>query len=269
MTVLRTGLLVAKRFFNERFYDHSAQMAYYFLLSMFPFLIFVFTLIGFLPIEAHGLLEMLQPYIPEGSYYILENTLLSIMNNQQKKLASFSFIATFWLSSMAVQSMVRSMNDAYRMKRKESFLKGLLFDLFLTAGLIAIFSFSIFIPIVEEIARIFVITHVSVPTSFYFWWLFVKWGMGTFFLFLFFLFLYKFFPTEKVSYRSALPGALFATIGWQGAAFAFTYYVSFGSYSQLYGQLGSVIVLIVWFYLTAAVLLIGGLINGTMNEMIK
>jgi membrane protein len=74
-------------------------------------------------------------------------------------------------------------------------------------------------------------------------------------------------PSAKVTWKDVLPGAVFSTLGWQVASTGFGYYVQFGSYSQIYGQLGSIIILMVWFYLTAAILLIGGLING--NKFIK
>lgn len=74
-------------------------------------------------------------------------------------------------------------------------------------------------------------------------------------------------PSARVTWKDVLPGAVFSTLGWQVVSTGFGYYVQFGSYSQIYGQLGSIIILMVWFYLTAAILLIGGLING--NKFIK
>ncbi len=71
---------------------------------------------------------------------------------------------------------------------------------------------------------------------------------------------YSFLQTDakcKSNVKDVLPGAVFSTLGWQVVSTGFGYYVQFGSYSQIYGQLGSIIILMVWFYLTAAILLIG------------
>jgi membrane protein len=250
------------RFFSERFYDLSAQMAYYFMLSMIPFLIFMFSLIGFLPFNADNVLMMIEPFAPANTYGIIRNTLHSILDEGRGQWLSISFIATFWLASMAVQSLVRSFNHAYQFKREQSFIRALLNDLFLTLGFMIILSLSLFIPIIERIAHTFIVTQVDVPGFWIRMWNMVKWGMGTGFLFMFFLFLYKIVPSIKLSWMKVIPGALFATLGWQWVSVSFSYYVNLGNYSKIYGQLASIVVLMTWFYLTAVVLLVGGLINA-------
>lgn len=253
---------VFKRFFKERFHDQSAQMAYFFLLSIFPFLIFGFSLLSYFPIYSSDVLSAIEPFAPKGSYSLIENNIVHILSKQRTDLTSFSFLAAFWVSSMAVQSLVRAMNDAYGIVRKERFLLALGKDFFLTAILMITITISFLIPIAEEIGRIFLASHVDMPISSYRSWFLIKWGIGTIYLFFFFLLVYKFVPSGSIPFGSVIPGAVFSTIGWQAASIGFSYYVAYFNYSQLYGQLGSIIVLMIWFYLTAAVLLTGGLINA-------
>ncbi|MBW8348551.1 YihY/virulence factor BrkB family protein [Bacillus sp. IITD106] len=255
---------IIKRFFIERFHDQSAQMAYYFMLSIFPFLIFALSIVSFLPIREEDVLSAIEPFAPKGSFYLIKSNILSIFGKQQTKIASFSLLAAFWIASMAVQSLVRAMNDAYQIVRKEGFFLAFGKDLILTLSLMITLTLSLLVPIAEEIGRVFLATHVELPLSFYRWWLLSKWIIGSFYLFFFFLFLYKVVPSTKVSFKNIIPGAIFATIGWQSVSIAFSYYVTFAaSYTKLYGQLGNIIVLMIWFYFTAAVLLIGGLLNAT------
>lgn len=252
-------------FFAERFYDQSAQMAYYFMLSLFPFLIFLFSLIGFLHVNPDNILVMIKPFAPKETYNVVKSTLESILNNGRGELLSFSLIAAFWLASMAIQSLVRSLNKAYKIRRQQSFfLQGIISDLFLTLGFMIILSFSLLVPIMEDLIRTFVLTNVTVLELWYHLWFLTRWGFGTLFLYLFFLILYKAVPSIRLPWNKVFPGALFATIGWQVVSIAFSRYVSISSYSALYGQLGSIIVLMVWFYFTAVVLLIGGLINASI-----
>lgn len=260
---MRLILDILKRFFTDRFHDQSAQMAYFFMLSIFPFLIFVLSLLSFFPIYSTDVLSVIEQFAPKGSYALIENNVTLIFDKQRTKLASFSLIASFWLSSMAVQSLVRAMNDAYGIVRKEGFFLALAKDLFLTAILMITLTISVLVPIGEEIGRVFLSSRVDMPYLFYEFWLLIKWVIGTIYLFFFFLLLYKLVPSGKIPFSSVLPGAIFSTIGWQGASVGFSYYVSYINYSQLYGQLGSIIVLMIWFYLTAAVLLIGGLVNAS------
>ncbi|HEY4554080.1 MAG TPA: YihY/virulence factor BrkB family protein [Bacillaceae bacterium] len=254
-----------KRFFKDRFHDQSALMAYFFMLSIFPFLIFVMSLLGYLPIYSSDVLSAIQPFVPARSYRLIENNLVSILDERRTRLTFFSFLAAFWLASMAVQALVRAMNDAYHITRKEGFLKALLKDLFLTAILVVTLTLSLLIPILEEVAHIFLSAQTDVPFSFQ-TWAALKWAIGSLYLFVLFTFVYKLVPSAGIPFSSVLPGSLFATVSWQAMSVGYSYYVSYASYSQLYGQLGSIIVLMIWFYFSAAVLLFGGLINAARIE---
>ncbi|MCJ8007781.1 YihY/virulence factor BrkB family protein [Lederbergia wuyishanensis] len=256
--------IIIKRFFIDRFHDQSAQMAYYFMLSIFPFLIFALSLVSFLPIRVEDILSAIEPFAPKGSFHLIKSNVLSIFGQQQTKIASFSLLAAFWIASMAVQSLVRAMNDAYNIVRKEGFFLAFGKDLILTLSIMITLTVSLLVPIAEELGRVFLASHVDLPPSFHSWWLLSKWVIGSVYLFFFFLFLYTVVPSTKVKLQSVIPGAVFATIGWQSVSIAFSYYVSYAaSYTRLYGQLGNIIVLMIWFYFTAAVLLIGGLLNAT------
>ncbi len=260
--VLHSVKNMVYRFFADRFYDLSAQMAYYFMLSMIPFLIFVFSLISFLPFDSDNVLLMIEPFAPANTYGMIRSTLHSLLNDGQGQWLPVSLLAAFWLASMAVQSLVRSLNHAYQFTRQQPFLEALLNDLFLTLGFMVVLSLSLFVPIMEQVIHTFVVTRAEVPAFWGQMWKFIKWGIGTGFLFIYFLLLYKIVPSMKLSWIKVMPGALFATLGWQGVSLIFSYYVALGNYSKIYGQLGSIIVLMTWFYLTAVVLLTGGLINA-------
>jgi membrane protein len=212
------------------------------------------------------LLIFIEPFTPKSAYDVIERSIETV-NNSGKKVLSFSLLATFWLASMAIQSLVRSLNDAYHIQRKQTFLRGLINDLILTFGFMVVVAISLFVPIIEEVIRHLVLTKVQVPDIWFQSWTTIRWGIGTLFLLGFFILFYKLMPSARVTWKDILPGAVFSTLGWQVVSTGFGYYVQFGSYSQIYGQLGSIIILMVWFYLTAAILLIGGLING--NKFIK
>lgn len=267
MNFITKTIRIIVRFFSERFYDQSAQMAYYFMLSLFPFLMFLFSLIGFLQVNPDNILRIVEPFAPEGSYQVIRNTLESILNKGQGQWLSFSLIAAFWLASMAIQSLVRSLNNAYKIRRNSSFfLQGLISDLLVTLGFMFLLSLSIVIPIAENIIRHYVLTQITVEAIWYRLWFITKWGIGTIFLFLFFSILYKVIPSIRLPWKKVFPGALFTTISWQIVSIGFSKYIGISNYTEIYGQLGSIIILMVWFYLTAVVLLIGGLINASVYK---
>lgn len=253
------------RFFAERFYDQSAQMAYYLMLSLFPFFIFIFSLVSFLPVNIESILMFVEPFAPRETFEVIRETLENVLENDSNQWLPLSLIAAFWLSSMAIQSMVRSLNKAYKVRRDHSFfLQGIVSDLLLTLGFMIILSLSLLVPIVEEFIRTFVLPKIKVKEILFELWFIIKWGIGTVFLYIFFLIVYKVVPSIRLPWGKVFPGAIFATIGWQVVSILFSNYVSISSYSMFYGQLGNIIVLMVWFYLTAVVLLIGGLINASV-----
>ena len=256
---------VFARFFGEAFFDKSAQLAYYLMLSLFPFLLFVVGLVSFLPFTSGDVLDLIRPFAPAETYDLIRKNVVGIFDNGGLKLASISFLAAFWLASMSVQSLVRSLNDALEVTRKVPFWRGLLQDFGFTVGMMIILPMSLLVPVAEKLTRRF-ITHFAivndVVTNYSWIWFLFRWGLGSLFLLVFFILLYRVLPSVRLTVRQVLPGALFVTIAWQAVSEFFSYYAEFGSYDRLYGQLAGIIVLMTWFYLSSVVLMLGGLMNA-------
>ncbi|TFD99247.1 YihY/virulence factor BrkB family protein [Jeotgalibacillus salarius] len=249
------------RFFKEGYYDHAAQTAYYFMLSLFPFLIMVVSSTSFLPFSSSDLIAVIRPYAPPETYGLIETNLTTILDSGQGTVISISFLSTMWLASMAIQSLVRSLTDIYKIKRRESYIKGLFSDFFLTIGFALILPLTILIPIIENVVQRIAEETFLFDAEWLVIWTPLRWGIGTIILFVFFWVLYRHLPKHGLSWKDVLPGAVFAVISWQLISEGFSLFVGYGNYSQLYGQLASVVVMMIWFYLTAAVLLFGALLN--------
>lgn len=265
---MNTAKRMLSRFFAERFYDQAAQTAYYLLLSAIPFIIFMLSLISFFPIDQQAILDFARPYAPGESFGLIEENVTAVLSAGKGQVLSLSLVSTFWLSSMAVQSLGRSLNDATRVERDLPFWKGLLRDFGVTLIFMIMVPLSLGIPLLERTLRWLVsqsgtIEHVSNLLDI---WPAVQWGIGSLFLFAFFIAFYKIVPNERQSIPFVLPGALFAAIGWQIASSLFGNYAAAVSYTRLYGQLSGIIVLVLWFYLTAVVILLGGLLNAEKGQ---
>lgn len=261
---MNTAKRMLNRFFGERFYDQAAQTAYYLLLSAIPFIIFMLSLISFFPIDQQAILDFARPYAPGESFGLIEENVTAVLSAGKGQVLSLSLVSTFWLSSMAVQSLGRSLNDANKVERDLPFWKGLLRDFGVTFIFMVMVPMSLGIPLLERalhwlVSQSGTIEHVSSLLDI---WPVVQWGIGSLFLFAFFIAFYKIVPNERQSIPFVLPGALFAAIGWQIVSFLFESYAAAFSYTRLYGQLSGIIVLVLWFYLTAVVILLGGLLNA-------
>jgi membrane protein len=251
---------LSDRFFKLRVYDLSAQMAYYFLMSIFPFLLVIYSLLTYLPLSEENILELVQPYAPESTYVLIEKTLTYTVMRHEGNLLSFSLVVTLWLSSMGFQCMKRILNDAYEVLNEENRLKQIAESLLLTIGFMIAVLFSVLVPLFEKVLSVY-LEGIFSNIAFQKFWIVVQWGIGTVFLFIFFTVLYSFAPSIRIGFREVLPGAFFATIGWQLVSMGFASYVSGSNYSALYGQLASLVVLMLWFYLSAMIIIIGGLLN--------
>ena len=88
-----------RRYIDDEVVAYGAEMAYYFLLSLFPFLIFIITLIGYIPFSRENILEYLAFLLPQDSYETIRENILQILNNRNIKLMSFGFISTLWAAA--------------------------------------------------------------------------------------------------------------------------------------------------------------------------
>ena len=259
---------VVFRFFKERFFDQAAQTAYYLLLSMLPFLIFIFSLLSLFISNEEMLLNFLEPFTPVEAFKLIERSVQVILNKYQGNMIYVSLAGAFWISSMAVQSLARSLDLANGDKRRYAFWRVLIRDLGITLLFMAVIPLALFLPLIEQVLH-----HAMINAdSFEVWqgWLYVqpaiRWGMGSLFLFVFFLLFYKILPTGKIKVREVLPGALFSTVVWQLFSLGFVRYVSNVDYTMLYGQLSGIILLVLWFYSTAVIILLSGLLNAEWQK---
>lgn len=257
------------RFFAERFFDEAAQTAYYLLLSVFPFLLFILSLISFFPVDAQQILDFLRPFAPGDSFALIEDNVTNILAADKGRVLSLSLIAAFWISSMAVQALARALNEANGIKSKLPYWKGLLRDLGVTLLFMTLVPLSLFLPFIESGLH-WVVSRAGKVDDWQGWiyiWPTVKWGLGSVFLFSFFLLFYKIVPNERLTFREVWSGALFSAIGWQVVSLLFADYVSNVNYTRLYGQLAGIIVLVLWFYLTAVVILLSGLLIAEVRNV--
>lgn len=257
-------ITIIKRFFKERFFDQAAQNAYYMLLSVLPFLLVVLSIVQFLPVQEASILALLRPFVPEESFRLIEQSVQSMLYKSHGKLLVLSALAALWTTSVAVQSFARSLDLANRRLYQQPLWVNIIRNIGVTILFMLIVPMSLFLPLIDKLLHT-VIAYYDVLDAWEGWlyiWPNIKWGLGTFFLFLFFLLFYQLMPTGKMKWKEALPGAILSAFGWQFVSLLFGEYVSRVDYSRLYGQLAGIIMLVLWFYLTAVIIILSGLLNA-------
>ena len=246
----------------------AAQLAYFFLLSLFPFMIFLVTLVGYLPYSDLGILRFLSDYAPPETMVLLEENLTQVMENRNGGLLSVGIIGTLWSASNGVNALIRSLNAAYNVEEKRRFIIARGVSILLTIALFFVIIMAFLLPIFGKMIGEYVFSFFGLSDDFLEAWNAIRWIISSLIFFIVLLFLYRIAPSKKVYFRHVYVGALFSTICWQLVSLAFSYYVSsMGNYSATYGSLGGVIILMIWFYLSGIIIITGGEINAEMEAM--
>ncbi|MCT2534437.1 YihY/virulence factor BrkB family protein [Aquibacillus koreensis] len=255
-----------KRMLDDDVFGLSAQLAYFFLLSLFPFMIFLVTLIGYLPIQEIDVLNFIDEYAPEQIMRLLDENLNQIMNNRNGGLLSVGIIGTLWSASNGINAIVRSFNAAYNVEETRSFIASRLIAIVLTVAMLIVIIIAFLLPIFGKAIGVYLFSFIGLSEDFIQVWETLRWVVSSIVFFIVLLALYTLAPNKKIHIKDVAVGAAFATIGWQLVSLAFSFYVNtMGNYSATYGSLGGVIVLMIWFFITGVIIITGGEINALLK----
>lgn len=245
----------------------AAQLAYFFLLSLFPLLIFITTLLPYTPLNQDDLFNIIKGFAPEETFNMVRKTLDEVMVNRSGGLLSIGIIGTIWSASNGMNGLMRSLNRAYNVEEGRPFILARGLAIILTIAMIFVFLLALLVPVFGKQLGMFMFSYVGYSSEFLQIWGLIRWTLTPIILFIVFFIIYLLAPSTKVRFKTAAPGALFASLGWIIVSFGFSYYVSeFGNYTSTYGSLGAIIVLMLWFYLSAIIIMVGGELNSLIGE---
>jgi membrane protein len=255
------------RFQQDEIPSRAAELAYYFLLSLFPFLIFLVTLIGFFPLETEDVLNLIREFAPEQTMKMIETNLNAIIGSHNEGLLSFGIIATIWSASNGINAIVRAFNRAYNVEESRSFLAARGMAMLLTVGMIFVIITALLLPVFGKAIGLYLFSTFGLSETFLAIWSASRWILSALILFMVFTGLYYFAPNKKLKVREVTRGSAFATFGWMVASLVFSYYVgNFGNYTATYGSLGGIIVLLLWLYISGMIIIIGGEVNAIYRQ---
>ncbi|HEY4602419.1 MAG TPA: YihY/virulence factor BrkB family protein [Cerasibacillus sp.] len=265
--IIRFLTYLYERIMDGDVFGLAAQLAYFFLLSLFPLLILLMTLIGYVPLEEQTILDALSSVVPGDSMVFIEANIRMLLNKQNTGLLSIGILGTLWSASNGVNAIMRALNRAYRVEETRPFLISRLIAVILMFAMIAVIVVALLLPVLGRMIGVYIFSFFGLSDDFIQFWNTVRWVISSIVFFIVFLALYRLAPSRKIRLKKVVPGAIFATLSWQLTSLAFSYYVeTIGDYSATYGSLGAVIVLMIWFYLSGIIIIIGGTINAVTEE---
>jgi membrane protein len=257
LTLFEVGVFFARGLMRGELRTRAGSMAYSFFLAIFPALIFLFTLIPYIPIDNFQVLlfENLRGLMPKSAFAAVEGTITEILGNQNFSLLSVGFVIALYFSTNGFMSMMDSFNKSIHVKERRPDWKQrlLAFGFVIVTTITLIISISLIVGserLIDNIVHKDKIQHFTIAVG--------RWLI----LALLFMFViatnYRFGPARPMHKHFFSPGVLLAAILMILTSLAFAWFVNnFGRYNKLYGSIGSVLVVLIWIYYNSMMLIIG------------
>lgn len=240
----------------------GAQLAYFFLLSLFPLLIFILTLVPFLNLRPEQVFIFLKTALPSETYNLISTTLMEILDTRSGSLLSIGIIATLWSASNGVNALVKSLNRSYGIEETRPFLVARGMSLILTLMFIVLIIVALILPVFGQTIGRTLFNEIGFGDNFLTIWQYVRVILPPLLIASVLLLVYWIAPNMPLYLKSVIPGAIFATVAWIAVSYGFSFYINnFANYSRTYGSIGGIIVLMLWLYVIGIVLVIGGQLN--------
>jgi membrane protein len=249
--------------------DRAAQLAYYFLFSLFPFLFFLVTLTAYLPLRGatDEMLGRVGQVMPKQAFELIQDHLRDLLNTPRPRLLTLGIAITLWSASSGVDALRASLNLSYDVKESRPFWRTRGTALILTVlGSVAVLLAVSMIALGGK-AGLWLAAKVGLSQQYTVVWTFLRWPATALVIISIAALLYYLLPDVKQRFRFITPGSLVGTALWLLSTWAFSLYAEhFGSYNATYGSIGSAVILMTWLYITGLVFILGGEINAILEH---
>lgn len=255
---------IYNRFIYDNIPSKGAEISFYLLLSFFPFLIFIITLISYIPVIHLNLyVDWLSKVMPANAYSVVSYIINRAVSDKSTNLLFISFFITLWSATSGVTAIIKGINKAYDHEETRSYLKIMAISQLFTIEIVLIITFSLVLVVYGDKLSNLLIHFLGFENVFLFFINRMRYIFAIVSIFLLLLSLYMYTPNHRLRVRDVFPGAIVATFGWISASVIFSYYANtYINYRLLYGSIGGIIALLSWLYLSSMVILIGAEVNA-------
>jgi membrane protein len=253
----------------DNIFGMAAQLSYYFFFSLFPALLLLMAIASYFPVRTlvNDVFTALSGFAPPEAISIITEKIKKITEAKPGGLLTFGVAAAIWSSSSAMSAVINTLNNAYEIDEGRPWWKVQLTAISLTLGVATFILISFALVIIGPALAGKVAIWLHLGPAFEWTWKILQWpvvfalactGIGL---------IYYLAPDAKQDWVWLTPGSIFATTLWLIASLGFKYYVvNISSYSATYGAIGGVMVLMLWFYISGAVILLGAEMNAEIEH---
>jgi len=245
----------------------SAQAAFFIIISLFPFVMFLLTLLHYLPLSESSLVAMIVRYIPSSVSELLVGIINELYTKASTTLLSVTVITALWSSARGFLAIIRGLNGVYRIRETRNYFHlrfiATIYTIVFTVLLIISFAILVFgnriyvyiqhkFPVLSDLALVVISMRTIV---------------GLCILVVFFLLMYIVIPNRKTRILQELPGAIVSAAGWLLFAYAYSYYIdNMSNFSYMYGSLTAIVLCMLWVYFCMYIMFIGAEINVVLQN---
>ena len=250
----------------------AAALAYYFVLSLFPALIFLSAVVAYLPVPDlfNQALALLARFLPADAMGLVQRVLADVISPNKGTFLSLGILGTLWAASGGFAAMIEALNIAYDVRDDRPFWKTrpLAVGLAFLTGALLLIALSVMVagPRFGE----WLAGKVHLSGLFVLLWPFIHWTIAIGFTILAVEALYFLAPNVKQRLRATLPGAVVAVSCWIALSYLLgIYFRHFGNFNKTYGTLGAAVALMIWLYWTGFAMLVGAELNEELAKISK
>lgn len=245
----------------------SAQAAFFTILSFFPFIMFLLTLLQYLPIQEHVMMKTFNDMLPKAlnSYIVL--IVSEVYDHTTTTIVSLTAITALWSASKGFLALVRGLNSVYNINETRNYFKLRFISTLYTLAFTILIILTLILLVFGNQLYLWIENHapdfIDVAVLIISLRAIVTLILLTFFFELMFVVI----PNRKTTIMTELPGAIIAAAGWLGFSYLYSFYIdNMGNFSSTYGSLTAIVLLMLWVYFCMYILFIGAEINAYLTE---
>ena len=262
--------LLVRRYLRHNVGIQSAALAFYLLFMIFPFLIFISALLGLLELDVAAILQALAEILPKEIIEFIEMYLTYVSENPSPRLLVFGLLFSIYFPMRATNALMRSVRTAYHLGPPRGAVLHRLKTLLYTVLLIVTIAVTVALTTIGERVLTYAVYHFHLPVFAAELWTKLRFPAVAVVGFFALYFLYALAQDSRQPLRNIWPGTVGALAAWVALSWLYSFYVdNIANYSLLYGSIGTVIVLMIWLYMTASILIMGAELNGTLMSLRK
>lgn len=243
----------------------SAQCSYFLFLSLFPFFIFLFSLLSFTNIPQSQLMSLVFSFFPTDVANVIRTIIENVLSTRNATLLTVGALMTIWSSSSGINAVRKGLYKAYRKVDSRPIWQVIIVNLVSTIGLALMLFITIVFLVSGEVIGNQVFMFLNISSTFEIVWNLIRILVPVITMATVFTMLYVLIPYQKVKFIEVFPGVVFTMGAWLAISMLFSYFVNnFTNYANIYGSISGIIILLVWLNLSCLFLLLGGEINAAV-----